>query len=309
MVEYAFCDKTGTLTSNEMRLRLLVLDGEVYGRPTFELERCGLPPHAALRAFDARLAAALLDRSSGEEAAAAASGGAGEGEDGAGGGDTSAVPEITSSLQCAAVEAFTALTVCHTLIVEERSSAVAPPKPAAAADDSSAASSSSSSSPPACTAAAAEPPPGADGASAVFQGPSPDEVALVGGAAALGVRFHARSASDVVVDFLGVPLSFEVLAVLEFSSERQRMSVVARRPDGRVTLFCKGADAALLPLLAPPRSAREADVRARTEEHLHELSVLVRARCCAVQPQDVNPAVPATRVTRAGASHARACVT
>jgi magnesium-transporting ATPase (P-type) len=298
MVEYAFCDKTGTLTSNEMRLRLLVLDGELYGRPSFELEHCGLPPHAALRAFDARLAAALLDSGGGEEAAAAAASSgscsaaaaaAGESSHDDAGKDASS-SEVASSLQCAAVEAFTALAVCHTLIVEERSNgAAAKPKPAA--DESSASTSSSSSPPSTCAGAAAESPPGAAAppADVVYQGPSPDEVALVDACRSLGVRFHARSASDVVVDFLGVPLSFEVLAVLEFSSERQRMSVVVRRPDGRVTLFCKGADAALLPLLASPRGEREADVRARTEEHLHELSVLVRARvaalprCCTVQ--------------------------
>lgn len=39
MVEYVFSDKTGTLTSNEMQLRMLALDGTPYGSADF---RCGL---------------------------------------------------------------------------------------------------------------------------------------------------------------------------------------------------------------------------------------------------------------------------
>jgi hypothetical protein len=174
-------------------------------------------------------------------------------------------------LQRAAVEVFTALTVCHSLLVEKRCAAPS------SVNEKSASSSTSSSAPP-CAADAepgGSPSPGA--VTTVYQGPSPDEVALVDGARRLGVRFDSRSAAAVVVDFIGVPLTFEVLAVLEFSSERQRMSVVVRRPDGRITLFCKGADAALLALLAPPRTAAEADTRQRTEEHLRRLAVLVRS--------------------------------
>jgi P-type E1-E2 ATPase len=32
MVEYVFSDKTGTLTSNEMQLRMLAINGQEYGR-------------------------------------------------------------------------------------------------------------------------------------------------------------------------------------------------------------------------------------------------------------------------------------
>ncbi len=38
MVEYVFSDKTGTLTSNEMQLRMLAVKGRPFGRPDF---RCG----------------------------------------------------------------------------------------------------------------------------------------------------------------------------------------------------------------------------------------------------------------------------
>lgn len=35
MVEYIFSDKTGTLTSNEMQLRMLAVKGRQFGRPDF----------------------------------------------------------------------------------------------------------------------------------------------------------------------------------------------------------------------------------------------------------------------------------
>jgi len=35
MVEYVFSDKTGTLTSNEMQLRMLAVKGQPFGRPDF----------------------------------------------------------------------------------------------------------------------------------------------------------------------------------------------------------------------------------------------------------------------------------
>ncbi|OLY81337.1 putative phospholipid-transporting ATPase 5 [Smittium mucronatum] len=44
--------------------------------------------------------------------------------------------------------------------------------------------------------------------------------------------------------------TYQVLAVIEFSSARKRMSVVYRCPDGKIRIFCKGADSVILPRLA-----------------------------------------------------------
>ena len=35
---------------------------------------------------------------------------------------------------------------------------------------------------------------------------------------------------------------YQLLHVLEFSSDRKRMSVIVRTPSGKIKLFCKGAD-------------------------------------------------------------------
>lgn len=45
-------------------------------------------------------------------------------------------------------------------------------------------------------------------------------------------------------------VSFELLAVLEFSSARRRMSVVVRTPEGRIMLYSKGADLVMFERMA-----------------------------------------------------------
>ncbi|XP_061877847.1 phospholipid-transporting ATPase IB isoform X3 [Entelurus aequoreus] len=76
----------------------------------------------------------------------------------------------------------------------------------------------------------------------VYQSSSPDEGALVKGAKGLGFVFTARTPNYVIMEARGKELSYELLNVLEFSSNRKRMSVVVRTPNGRLRLYCKGAD-------------------------------------------------------------------
>uniref|UniRef100_A0A8D0A6H1 Phospholipid-transporting ATPase n=1 Tax=Sander lucioperca TaxID=283035 RepID=A0A8D0A6H1_SANLU len=71
----------------------------------------------------------------------------------------------------------------------------------------------------------------------IYQASSPDEGALVKGAKGLGFVFTARTPHSVIIE-----MSYELLNVLEFSSNRKRMSVVVRTPNGKLRLYCKGAD-------------------------------------------------------------------
>jgi magnesium-transporting ATPase (P-type) len=48
----------------------------------------------------------------------------------------------------------------------------------------------------------------------------------------------------------GASLEYEILNVCEFNSTRKRMSTVVRGPDGKVRIFCKGADTVILERLA-----------------------------------------------------------
>lgn len=71
---------------------------------------------------------------------------------------------------------------------------------------------------------------------------SPDEQALVAGAAFAGFKFESRSVGKATVEVLGKREVYDVLDVLEFNSTRKRMSVVVRRPSGELLLYSKGAD-------------------------------------------------------------------
>eukprot|EP01029_Cantina_marsupialis_P021356 TRINITY_DN50_c0_g6_i1.p1 TRINITY_DN50_c0_g6~~TRINITY_DN50_c0_g6_i1.p1 ORF type:complete len:1300 (-),score=360.94 TRINITY_DN50_c0_g6_i1:211-4110(-) len=75
-----------------------------------------------------------------------------------------------------------------------------------------------------------------------FQAESPDENALVLAANGLGFELVNRSMDTVTVCRQGKPETFRVLAINEFNSTRKRMSMVVRTPEGRVMLYCKGAD-------------------------------------------------------------------
>jgi phospholipid-transporting ATPase len=83
-----------------------------------------------------------------------------------------------------------------------------------------------------------------------YQAASPDEGALVEGAAMLGYRFVARKPRSVIVQVDGQEVEYELLAVCEFNSTRKRMSTIFRCPDGKIRIYCKGADTVILERLA-----------------------------------------------------------
>ncbi|KAG5957074.1 hypothetical protein E4U58_006289 [Claviceps cyperi] len=84
-----------------------------------------------------------------------------------------------------------------------------------------------------------------------FQAASPDELALVEAACDMGWLVTDRAGQTITLqtkDEHGVLQIevYQVLDVIEFSSKRKRMSVVVRMPDGRICVFCKGADNVVL---------------------------------------------------------------
>lgn len=89
------------------------------------------------------------------------------------------------------------------------------------------------------------------GNNVIYNAQSPDEAALVKAAKALGFVFESRGPHDVTISALGNTERYEVLNVLDFNSDRKRMSVVLRTEAGRILLFCKGADSVILDLLSP----------------------------------------------------------
>ena len=129
-----------------------------------------------------------------------------------------------------------------------------------------------------------------------YQASSPDEEALVTGAALLGRRLLSNAAGAVVTeshppdgstddlrtgacgspggDFAGVVTErCEVLAVNEFTSARKRMSVVIRDvATGTCVLLLKGADNAVLERLAPPADETAAKNVDAAKAHLDDFA-------------------------------------
>jgi phospholipid-transporting ATPase len=117
-----------------------------------------------------------------------------------------------------------------------------------------------------------------------YQAASPDEGALVEGAVMMGYQFTNRKPRSVLITVDGQEFEYELLAVCEFNSTRKRMSTIFRCPDGKVRIYCKGADTVILERLHPDNPIVEA-----TLQHLEEYaSDGLRTLCLAMReiPED-----------------------
>uniref|UniRef100_A0A673GU64 Phospholipid-transporting ATPase n=1 Tax=Sinocyclocheilus rhinocerous TaxID=307959 RepID=A0A673GU64_9TELE len=99
-----------------------------------------------------------------------------------------------------------------------------------------------------------------------YQAQSPDEGALVTAARNFGFVFRSRTPETISLVEMGVPTTYELLAVLDFNNVRKRMSVIVRSPEGKLTLYCKGADTIIYERLHPSTSK----LMEVTTEHLNE---------------------------------------
>ncbi|KAJ3225401.1 hypothetical protein HK099_006859 [Clydaea vesicula] len=79
-----------------------------------------------------------------------------------------------------------------------------------------------------------------------YKAQSPDEAALVAAAKDNGFTFLKRVNDEVHVDIMGSVKTFRVLNILEFNSDRKRMSIIVRKENEEdVILLCKGADSVI----------------------------------------------------------------
>uniref|UniRef100_A0A8C2ZZC9 ATPase phospholipid transporting 8B3 n=1 Tax=Cyclopterus lumpus TaxID=8103 RepID=A0A8C2ZZC9_CYCLU len=119
-----------------------------------------------------------------------------------------------------------------------------------------------------------------EGCALVYQAASPDEEALVGAARELGWVFLSRTRDFVVVSELGVTRQYQLLALLDFTSKRRRMSVLVREPEGGLKLYCKGADIVILERLqkdSPYQERIESALELFAQACLRTLCVAVRS--------------------------------
>ena len=78
-----------------------------------------------------------------------------------------------------------------------------------------------------------------------YKAESPDEAALVAAARDAGFPFVGKSKDTLEIEVMGQSEKYTLLKMLEFNSTRKRMSVILRAPDGRLILYCKGADSVI----------------------------------------------------------------
>ncbi|KAF9583341.1 hypothetical protein BGW38_009712 [Lunasporangiospora selenospora] len=113
----------------------------------------------------------------------------------------------------------------------------------------------------------------------VYQASSPDEGALVSGAALLGYQFTTRRPRSVNIQVGQHDLEYEILNVCEFNSTRKRMSTIVRGPDKKIKLYCKGADTVILERLGSENEFVDA-----TLQHLEDYATEgLRTLCIAMR--------------------------
>ncbi|XP_054809122.1 phospholipid-transporting ATPase 3-like isoform X3 [Prosopis cineraria] len=118
-----------------------------------------------------------------------------------------------------------------------------------------------------------------------YQAASPDEAALVIAAKNFGFFFYRRTPTTIYVreshaekkgKIQDVP--YEILNVLEFNSTRKRQSVICRYADGKLVLYCKGADTVIFERLANGAD----DIKKLTREYLEQFGAAgLRTLCLA----------------------------
>lgn len=92
-----------------------------------------------------------------------------------------------------------------------------------------------------------------------YQASSPDEKALVEVAERFDITFLGEEGNDLVLKVGEHTEMYERLQIIEFTSERKRMSVILRDRDGKIWLFCKGAESSVFPLCTNYSCVQETD--------------------------------------------------
>ncbi|GJQ74496.1 hypothetical protein Trydic_g21365 [Trypoxylus dichotomus] len=100
-----------------------------------------------------------------------------------------------------------------------------------------------------------------------YQAQSPDEAALVSAARNFGFVFLERSPNSITIDVMNNREVYELLCILDFNNVRKRMSVILRK-DGKLRLYCKGADNVIYERLRPGSE----DIKLKTQEHLNKFA-------------------------------------
>jgi len=89
----------------------------------------------------------------------------------------------------------------------------------------------------------------------IISSSSPDELALMNAAKYYGIKFVERNQyNELIIENDHHQQSqlykFELLNIIEYNSDRKRMTIIVKAPHGEIKVLCKGADSVLVPLLS-----------------------------------------------------------